>query len=412
MKRTALLLLMLIAMPTAAETFNIEIDYMVESGVNPHSHLPNQAEIDAIVEMFACQGHTLNIVIDDQITHYDLLRIDPDKVDDFWEYDGSADTFAELKAANFDSSGGGWHYCIFGHQMEKYSGATIVASGSSGKAEINGDDFVVTLGNFDNEIGTAFDRAATLAHEFGHNLGLTHCGAPGCDKLKANSPVLASVMSYQYQLQGLRTGLLCNELIPASAAHHFKEIDFSHGRMATLAENSMSEPLGTSWHSVDWNCTNGISGTVVQDLNTTQGSPNWCGKIGTYETIGDYDEWSNIVDAAKSNKSSELVGLESSECISWDEIVEFRDKAAECAQPVLITEACVAEEFYFLSQSGQSIGSGAWVDPLATVGLSQHLVDPGSSLVLMPGTYDEGGTGGVTLTEPVKLYSATSAVIK
>ena len=85
MKRFITILLMLTAMPAAAETFNIEIDYMVDSSPGGHSHMPTQAEIDAVVQMFACQGHTLNIVVDDQITHHDVLRIDPDGEVGFWE---------------------------------------------------------------------------------------------------------------------------------------------------------------------------------------------------------------------------------------------------------------------------------------------------------------------------------------
>ena len=66
------------------------------------------------------------------------------------------------------------HYCIFGHDHE---GANCQVTGNSGLAETPGNDLVVTLGQFTNQVGTPFDRAATLAHEFGHNLGLTHCGA-------------------------------------------------------------------------------------------------------------------------------------------------------------------------------------------------------------------------------------------
>ncbi len=42
-----------------ADTFNIEIDYMVDSGIGGHSHRPSNLEIDAVVKMFACQGLSL-----------------------------------------------------------------------------------------------------------------------------------------------------------------------------------------------------------------------------------------------------------------------------------------------------------------------------------------------------------------
>ena len=40
---------------------------MVDAG---HSHKPNQAEIDAVKQMFACQGYTLNVEISDALPHY------------------------------------------------------------------------------------------------------------------------------------------------------------------------------------------------------------------------------------------------------------------------------------------------------------------------------------------------------
>jgi len=414
MKRFVFIMMMLAAVPAAAETFNIEIDYMVETGTSPHSHMPTQAEVDAIVQMFACQGHVLNIVVDDQITHYDLLRIDPDSEAGFFEYDGSADTYAQLKAANFDNTGGGWHYAIFGHQYEKWDDDEIVASGSSGKAERPGDDLVVTLGNFAGETGSAFAKAATLAHEFGHNLGLTHCGGPGCGSIGEHSPILASVMSYSYQLRGVKTGLQCSGLIPESAAPMYKEIDFSHGRMATLNETSMFEPLGTTWRSVDWDCENGIGGYVAHDLSSTSDTTgsDWCVKEGSQETIADYDEWANIVDVAKSMKASELVGMETVECISYEEIEQYKDKALDCSRPTLTTENCVAGEVYFVHFNASPGGTGAWIDMMGSVAEAQNAATPGSALVLYPGDHDEGGSGGVVLNQPIKLYSATSAVIK
>lgn len=43
-----------------------------------------------------------------------------------------------------------------------------------------------------------------------------------------------------------------------------------------------------------------------------------------------------------------------------------------------------------------------------------YMVDttPGSALVLFPGTFDEVGNGSIVYDQPVRLYSATSSVIK
>ncbi len=411
MKTFIIGILLLAALPAAADTFNIEIDYMIDSSVgNPHSHIPTQTEIDAVVQMFACQGHTLNIVVDDQITHYDVLQLDPDNSNNFFGYSGTADSYGRLKSNNFDHAGGGWHYAIFGHQYEwTDDDGNYIDSGSSGLGERNGDDFVVTLGTFGGSTGSPFTKAATLAHEFGHNLGLSHCGGPNCSSIEANSPILPSIMSYNYQLEGVRNGLVCNGLIPESAADLFKEIDFSGGRMATLQESALNEALGTTFRSVDWNCSGSVSGTVSQDLSTN--GPTWCANTGDLNLIGDYDEWSLIVDSAKLKSADELKNTEVIACMTFNESKSMQKKAW-CPQPPLVTESCVTAQVYFVDGSGTWNGTGTWKDPVNTVANAQANAPAGSALVLFPGTFNEGGTGGVILDQPVRLYSATSSVIK
>lgn len=410
MKKIIIGLFLLAAIPAAAETFNIEIDYMVDTSPGGHSHMPTQAEIDAVVEMFACQGHTLNIVVDDQIPHHNVLQLDPNDSGNFFGYSGTTDSFGQLKNTYFDNTGGGWHYAIFGHQYEWPDDDGIYEdSGSSGLGELNGDDFVVTLGTFSGSTGTPFDKASTLAHEFGHNLGLSHCGGPNCSSVGPNSPILPSIMSYNYQLQGLKTGLLCNGLIPESAADLFKEIDFSGGRMATLQESALDEALGTTFRSVDWNCSGAISGTVSMDLSTD--GPTWCNNSGDLNLIGDYDEWSLITDSAKTKSAAQLEKVEVATCMTSDEQNAMREKAT-CPQPALTTEQCITAEVYFVDGSGTSGATGTWKDPVNTVDNAQNLAPNGSALVLFPGTFNEGGSGGVILDQPVRLYSATSSVIK
>ena len=50
---------------------------------------------------------------------------------------------------------------------------------SSGQAEINGNDFVVTLGDWTAQKGTISEQKGTFFHELGHNLNLTHNGNDG-----------------------------------------------------------------------------------------------------------------------------------------------------------------------------------------------------------------------------------------
>jgi len=412
MRTLMVILAMVAAAEAAADTFNIEIDYMVDSSPgSAHSHLPSQAVIDAVVQMFACQGHTLNVVVDDALPDYYALRRDPAD-NSFFDYSGSADTFGRIKANNFDNTGGGWHYCIFGHRYEGVDDdGNIVVSGSSGLGERPGDDFVVTLGAWPDSTGTDFEQASTLAHEFGHNLGLTHCGGQNCSSVGPNSPVLASIMSYNYQLQGLRTGLLCNGLIHETEGGLFKEMDYSHGRMASLQEASLDEALGTTFVPVDWDCSGTVAGIVTQDLSTD--GPTWCSNTGDLNLIGDYDEWSMIQDVAKSAEASELVDMPEVSCITWEEVKELRGKAT-CTAPTLAeVEPCISARLWFVDVATGSISaSGTWKDPSSTLANAQIYVPSGSAMVLFPGTHDEGGAGGVTLNRRMRLYSATDAVIK
>jgi hypothetical protein len=209
-----------------AATFRIEIDYMVGA----HSHMPQPAEIQAVQQMFACHGHTLIVDVSDALPHHTVLQLDPNNAQNFFNYSGVADSFKALKNQYYDHAGqASWHYCIFGHQYETTnSSGTYIVTGSSGLGEFLGDDFIVTLGAFPGAIGTPFDRASTLAHEFGHNLGLDHCIEGGCDIIGPYGPNHPSIMSYAYQLRGVRTAMLCDGLIPMQAAYLFKDMDYSN----------------------------------------------------------------------------------------------------------------------------------------------------------------------------------------
>src|SRR5262249_34842068 len=93
------------------------------------------------------------------------------------------------------------------------------AFGQTGQAEINGNDFIVSLGHFYNDQGatpTIFSLGGTFMHELGHNLGLHHgggtsapgtpCIAPDCENGPLYKPNYLSVMNYQYQLSGILEG--------------------------------------------------------------------------------------------------------------------------------------------------------------------------------------------------------------
>ncbi|MEW5876351.1 MAG: hypothetical protein AB1752_14375, partial [Candidatus Zixiibacteriota bacterium] len=280
--------------PAGAVTLNIEIDYMVLRDQNNnilHSHMPSQAEVNAVIQMFACHGITLNAVIDDEIPHVNVIPDNPGNDKTIFGFSLEPNSQYLMKLAYFDNAGGPWHYCIFGHQYQ-LEGAT---TGSSGLAERPGDDLVVTLGSFSNQIGTPFDRASTLAHEFGHNLGLRHSGAMDEDLVGPGNIVMPSVMTYNFQLDGVRTNLLCLGLTQ-EAANLFKEIDYSEGRACGLVEAGLSEAFGNGMRQIDWNCDGSISGSSSRSLTNVYKNDTWCGAGAGANTLTDYNEWANLVD--------------------------------------------------------------------------------------------------------------------
>lgn len=400
---------LLAASPATADTFRIEIDYMVETGAGAHSHMPTAAEVQAVVQMFACQGHTLIVDVDDPLTHHDVLLLNPNDASDFFGYSGAAATFGKLKSDNFDN-GAGWHYCIFGHN---YQDSNYNTTTSSGLGEMSGDDFLVSLGSFANEIGTAFDRAATLAHEFGHNLGLGHCGTMNCGANPndidwvGQSPVnVASIMSYMYQLTGVRTNLVCQNMSFDEAAL-FKEIDYSHGTLCSLDESALDETFGTGMSSVDWDCSSTISGVVAQDLNG--GSGGWCGASGQQTWMYDYDEWSNISSSAKYKTLAQLDDLPTVSCITVEEWRDVQSKVV-CPQPALATESCISGQMFYLDPAADASADGRCSDPFNSVTNAHSNASSGSVFFLKPGTYDE--SSALILDRRVKLFSVGTAVIR
>lgn len=382
----------------AATTMNIEVDYMVGA----HSHRPQAAEVAAVVQMFACRGITLNIVVDDALPHFNVMPRDPGNQNNFFGYTGTNGGFRWFKNNYFDHAGqAGWHYCIFGHQ---YQDKDYTTTTSSGLGEISGDDFVVTLGAFDNQIGTAWDRAATLAHEFGHNLGLSH-GQDGNYQL--NKP---SIMSYFYQLRGVKTAMIEHGLT-SELVSLFKEMDYSDGRMISLNESSLNEVLGTAMVSVDWNCNGTISGVTSESLDEGR---EWCNSTNlTRDTLADMDEWAALNDTTKSSVPKNLDHLPEVGCVTADEIRAYlQTKGIPKAQPPVSSEACISAKMIYLKTGVVVGGNGRGSNPFTTLSAASSDATSGSHLFFIPGTYTLDN-GPVVISKPMKIFCETgTAVVK
>jgi hypothetical protein len=356
---------------------NVEIDYMADA---THSHKPSQTEIDAVIQMFACHGITLNVVVDDQIQHFDVLRRDPANNNNFFGYNNGTDTYGGIKAANFNN-GAGWHYCVFAHQ---YQDKQYNTSGSSGLGEQPGDDFLVTLGSFSGSIGTDWDRASTFAHELGHNLNLSHSGDYNELVVGSNTPNLPSIMSYFYQLSGVRNNLECQGLVPAGLTL-YKNLDYSNGRACPVDENALNEAFGIGIKSVDWNCDGTISGFVAQDISNNSSQNGWCGVSGSQSLLSDYDEWSHIVDVTG---SLEKYVTKEVSCITYEEYIARPD--AVCPQPTVVNENCTNNQMFYVSSSGNGFVEGSCNLPLANIGTANLIATDGDIIYLLPGNHSIG----------------------
>lgn len=226
-----------------------------------------------------------------------------------------------------------FRYCIFGHN---YS-----AVGSSGIAELGGNDFMVTLRshepgpNNDYEDtahtlaaawGTTFDDewvdlvAGTFMHELGHTLGLDHGGGQGIpDASAANraingKPNYLSVMRYGRQwdeagkatsLPGIAEGTTVRQgrpldysrsALPALDENHLNELDGIAGVAGerTLYGSGGNRHIGPSTGGVDWNASGAATGVDVSgDINYISDKPSLPASPG--ETLLGHDDWANLI---------------------------------------------------------------------------------------------------------------------
>ena len=139
---------------------------------------------------------------------------------------GTAAQRANPKA--LDAKRQAFRYVIFAHLL-------VGLGGSSGAAEVHGNDGVVSLGAgavvLGHAVGSEDQQAGTFFHELGHLLGLRHGGGDfvGC------KPNYLSVMNYTRQLPGAP--------IPIST-WKANALDFSRSKRPDLNKNDLNEQSG------------------------------------------------------------------------------------------------------------------------------------------------------------------------
>lgn len=213
---------------------------------------------------------------------------------------------ADYKAASMDVRRRQiFHYLLMGSSRNADGSA-----GSSGVAEIGGNDLIVALGQWGLNSSTASNRyrlinyqAGTIMHELGHNLGLRHGGFENTN----NKPNYYSIMNYLFQLRGLgdrASGIgpvqryyankgyysLSTCSLEGSPCSNTFRIDYSDGSGARLNENGLreSDNIGRGADAgvyADWNNSRALNGgAYALDLNGD----------GSLGYLQDYDDWGNL----------------------------------------------------------------------------------------------------------------------
>jgi hypothetical protein len=289
----------------------IQVDYMdsAKPGI-----IPRKEALDKVKAAFAAKN--ANMVIDVGALFGDAAstgynwgggkKVDYAPCVDLGERSGCAGDLYKYKSKSLDVRRASlFHYALFGNSLNNDG-----SSGSSGIAELPGNDFLVTLGAWSLNTATTAStntlinyQAGTFMHELGHNLNLQHGGFEGAQY----KPNYLSVMNYLYQLYGVggdardlgpyqrwkcKTQNNCTSTPMLGAADsNTMAIDYSNGSGADLNENSVQESANVGRGAnlgiyADWNFSGMLDGaTYAIDLNFS----------GTKTILKDYDDWSNIV---------------------------------------------------------------------------------------------------------------------
>jgi hypothetical protein len=313
---------------TSRQDLFIEVDYMnsTDPGVIPRSE-----SLQMVVNSFAAQGISVHFDAGTQLSSTfsvanfnlgqgsNVVPYEPCVMFDRTTCSLNSSTRRSVwdwKDDNFDIRRRPiFHYALYGNS-QLASGA----SGSSGRAELPGNDMIMTMGNWGFTTGTTTSlntlinmQASTFMHELGHNLNLRHGGSDHVNY----KPNYWSVMNYAYQLQGLdadptsqtaylrwryakgdgKTNLAGTSTgycsLPNSACGSSSQfiMSYSNGSGSSLNEGGLFEAAnvgrGTAAGAyADWDLSNGLTGgSVVRDLNGD----------GLFTTYSDYNDWGNLL---------------------------------------------------------------------------------------------------------------------
>jgi hypothetical protein len=297
----------------------VQVDHMVSSDAGI---TPRKEAMQKVVDVFAARGFSIHF---DTGSLYSAV-FNPALFNLGGGLAGGANTVTYAKCIGLDNKTGCaslysyksasldirrktiFHYLLMANSQESDGSA-----GSSGIAEINGNDLLVTLGNWGLSSGSGSNtnlllnyQASTIMHELGHNFGLEHGG----NESNNYKPNYYSVMNYLYQLPGLGAdpktnsavqryylnnnalgfswGGICN--IDASPCSTDYRMDFSDGSSVSLNENSLLETAligrgNNGGFYADWN-TNGTQQATAYSKDINQDF--------SVSVLSDYNDWGNL----------------------------------------------------------------------------------------------------------------------
>jgi hypothetical protein len=271
----------------------LEYDWFTDSlDCSAHSHRPSVAALAKVTAMFQAMG--IRAIHDygqgGAFTGGNVIA-DANGVIDGGVNDVE---FRAHKTPNFAANRHGYfHYVLNPHRYN-------TTSGSSGQAELPGDDLIVSLQCFLSDQNVA----NTIVHELGHNLLLRHGGNEDANY----KPNYNSVMNYRYQFPGVDDSG-CN--VDGDGI-----LNYSTGSRITLNENSLNELNGVCGPGSPVNWNGGDLSTAVAFNTRNYGSNNCGGTCGALDaSVGDFNDWGNLVYTGLTDADGALTVKEVVSCI-------------------------------------------------------------------------------------------------
>jgi hypothetical protein len=240
----------------------VEIDWVYATGQPPDRNMPHANQVARLVAAFAAApsvnadgstGVSLHVDVGQAPYGGGHSVPDPggDDTLDFASFLFDGGEHYVIKAGNFAASRNG--YFRYALMADRYSVGGEYQN-SSGLAEVPGDDFVVTMGQW--AVGDHDFIGNTIMHELGHNLVLQHGGF----QQRNFKPNYNSVMNYWYQFCGTDLDF---DVIPDNG------LDYSRGVNVSLDESNLVEAAGVTGAGpgIDWNLNGSASDTVSRNIN-------------------------------------------------------------------------------------------------------------------------------------------------